>query len=113
MVFSLLHDSDHAEQSAELILVLHNKFSYFTTGSIMHDDCNDCGMLSLLLLTILHYVLVGKNLIFNQKLMREYLCTLIPLHAAAFSGGYFKQCMYYHLDMICCSHSHTSSSIII
>jgi len=46
MVFSLLHDH---EKSAELMLepVLHNKLTIkIATGSIMHDDCDDCGMLS-------------------------------------------------------------------
>jgi len=48
---AIINIHDH-EQSEKLIPkpVLHNKFIYFTfktaTGSIMHDDCDDCGMLS-------------------------------------------------------------------
>jgi len=72
MVFSLLRDH---EKSAELTLepVLHIllklQLEVLCMMIVMTVGC----------LAILHYVLVGKNLIFDQQLMDECFCTFILL----------------------------------
>jgi len=81
--FPLLRDH---EKSAELTLepVLHNmtiklklQLEVLCMMIVMTVGC----------LAILRYVLVGKNLIFDQQLMHECLCTFILLQQQHFPEG--------------------------
>ena len=78
-----------------LLIIKHNVY-------VMIRDFKS---LKVITLSICNLVLVGKNLIFDQQLMCEFLCIYLHSAAAAFSGGNLSSvCIYYHLDMICCSN---------
>jgi len=76
----------------------------------MYDDCDDC-------LGCLAILLVSKNLIFDQRLMHECLCTFILLlqqqHFQEDTYAVYYTILNRYAAQTVYSHSQTLSSIII